>query len=182
VNYVEPFRNPDILKVIANDLKKKSMRNYLIFMCGLYTGRRITDILTLKVRELKDKEFINVRESKTGKKIILPVNKELKTALVEYLKDMSPDEYAFMSTKKKYKPIDRTTFYKILKNAALKYGIDNIGCHSLRKTFGYFYYKQTGDIVTLMEIFGHSHISVTMRYIGMSQENINDSMKKFKIF
>lgn len=182
MNYVEPIRDPHILKLMANDLKARSMRDYLIFICGIYLGRRITDTLVFKVKDLKDKDYIYVRESKTGKKILLPISKWLKDELNEYIKDMEPDEYIFKSTQKKYKPIDRTTYYKILKGVAKKYGIEHIGCHSLRKTFGYHYYKRTGDVVTLMEIFGHTHPSVTLRYIGINQEIINETMRNFRIF
>lgn len=183
MNYVEPIRDPHILRMMANDFKnEKNQRNYILFMCSIYLGRRIKDTLRLQVKDLKDKDFVHVRESKTGKKILLPISKALKKELNDYMKDMAPDEYLFKSTQKKYKPIDRTTWSKIIKAAAAKYGLENINCHSLRKTFGYHYYKQTGDVVTLMEIFGHSHPSVTLRYIGINQENINDSMKSFRIF
>lgn len=182
MNYVEPIRDPHILRLIANDLKAKRKRDYLIFLCAIYFGRRIMDTLSFKAKDVKDKDFIHIRESKTGKKILLPISKWLKAELNDYVKDMEPDEYIFKSTQKKYKPIDRTTYYKILKNVAKKYGVEHIGCHSLRKTFGYHYYKKTGDVVTLMEIFGHTHPSVTLRYIGINQENINESMRNFRIF
>jgi integrase len=155
MNYVEPIRDAHILKMIANDSKSgNSQRNYMLFMCGIYLGRRIMDTLKLQVKDLKDKDFVHVRESKTGKKVLLPISKTLKKELSGYMKDMSPDEYLFKSSQKKYKPIDRTTCSKIIKAAVQKYGLENINCHSLRKTFGYHYYKQTGDIVTLMDIFG----------------------------
>ncbi|MGE5631722.1 MAG: tyrosine-type recombinase/integrase [Caulobacteraceae bacterium] len=113
----------------------------------------------------------------------MPISKALKKELSEYMKDMAPDEYLFKSTQKPWKPIDRTTCSKIIKAAAQKYGLENVNCHSLRKTFGYHYYKQKEhDLLTLMEIFGHSHPSVTLRYIGINQENINESLKNFTIF
>lgn len=182
MNYVEPIRDKTVLKSIAVDLKNHSLRDYLVYMNGIYTGRRIMDILKLKVKEMKGKEFINIRENKTGKQIILPINRILKKEMEEFMEDMGPDEYIFKSTQKKNKAIDRTTYYKILKTVAEKHGVENIGCHSMRKTFGYHYYKKTQDVVTLMEIFGHYHPSVTLRYIGINQENINESMRAFKLF
>ena len=71
--------------------------------------------------------------------------------------------------------------YKILKAAGDRFGLESIGTHTLRKTFGYHFYKQTGDIVTLQQIFNHTHPSVTLKYIGINQESINKAMKKFKI-
>ena len=73
---VEPIRDSYILKCIAADLKNENMRNYMILMCGLYTGRRISDVLNFKVSDLKDKDFLFVRESKTQKQILLPVSRE----------------------------------------------------------------------------------------------------------
>ena len=182
MNTVEPIRDPHLLKLIANDLRSRSQRDYLIFMCGIYLGRRIMDILSLRVKDIKGKDHISVRESKTGKKILLPIHKELKAELAEFIGDKEPEAFVFTSTQKKYKAIDRTTYYKIIKQSANKFGVERVGCHSLRKTFGYHHYKRWGDVVMLMEIFGHCHPSVTLRYIGINQDNINESMRNFKIF
>lgn len=182
MNTVEPIRDSYILRCIAEDLKADSIRNFMIFMCGLYTGRRITDVLNLKVSDLKDKDYIFVRESKTKKQILLPVSRELKKCMNEYLKGMQPHEYIFKSTQKHGNPIHRSTFYKILNAAARKYGLEHIGCHTMRKTFGYHHYQEYKDLVILQEIFGHSDIAITKRYIGINQETINNTVKNLKLF
>lgn len=182
MNTVEPIRDPYIIKCIAEDIKKDNMRNYIIFLCALYTGRRISDVLSLKVGDLKNKDFIFIREAKTGKKIYLPLNDELKNELSTYLEDKQPYEYIFKSPYKNKTTIHRSTFYKILNEYAQKYRLDRIGCHTMRKTFGYHYYQKFKDAVTLMEIFGHVDINITLRYIGINQEVINKTMKNFKIF
>lgn len=181
MNFVQPIRDIDLIKNIANYLKKENERNYLLFLFGIYTGRRISDILKLKVRELKNKNEITIRETKTGKRITLQLNPVLKKALKPYLKDRNLNEYVFQSRQGNNKPIDRTTAYKILNAAADEFGIENIGTHTLRKTFGFLFYKQTGDIETLMQILNHSNKSVTLRYIGINQETMNEAMKKLKI-
>ncbi len=182
MNTVEPIRDQYILKCIAEDLKKISMRNYMIFMCGLYTGRRISDVLSFKVSDLKNRDSIFVRETKTKKKILLPIHKELKKELQEYLRDMQSHEYIFQTNRKDAKPMHRSTFYKILNKVSKKYGLERIGCHTMRKTFGYYYYQEFHDLATLQDIFGHSDISVTKRYIGCIQDTINNTMKNFKLF
>ncbi|MFP3813497.1 tyrosine-type recombinase/integrase, partial [Bacillus sp. SIMBA_005] len=58
---------------------------------------------------------------------------------------------------------------------------DDIGTHTLRKTFGYHFYKQTKDVAMLQEIFNHSDQRTTLRYIGINQDAMNNAMKKFKI-
>ena len=52
-------------------------------------------------------------------------------------------------------------------------GIQNFGTHSLRKTFGYHYYKNTKDIATLMQVFNHGSQNITLRYIGIEQEDLD---------
>ena len=70
----------------------------------------------------------------------------------------------------------------ILKKASRKAGIkENIGCHSMRKTFGYWYYQRTRDIRTLMLIFNHGEERVTLKYIGVTQEQIDNSTRGFRL-
>ena len=76
------------------------------------------------------------------------------------------------------KPITRQQAYKILNDAAGKFGVERIGTHTLRKTFGYHFYQQTKDIATLKEIFNHSDISITFRYIGINQDIKDEKMLK----
>lgn len=71
--------------------------------------------------------------------------------------------------------------YKILMAAAEHVGLDDIGIHTLRKTFGYHFYRQTKDVAILQEIFNHSDQRTTLRYIGINQDAMNNAMKKFKI-
>lgn len=56
---------------------------------------------------------------------------------------------------------------------------DGIGTHTMRKTFGYWYYKQTKDIATLQMILNHSHPEITLRYIGVTDEEIENSLNNF---
>ena len=77
--------------------------------------------------------------------------------------------------------IDCDNMGRILKKAAKACGIignsygnscGNICTHTLRKTFGYHYYKETGDIITLQKILGHSNPGITLTYIGITAEDI----------
>ncbi|MFT8692846.1 tyrosine-type recombinase/integrase, partial [Liquorilactobacillus satsumensis] len=55
------------------------------------------------------------------------------------------------------------------------------GTHTLRKTFGYHYYQRTHDIATLMVIFNHSSQQITKRYIGVTDDEINQSLNSFRL-
>ena len=73
-------------------------------------------------------------------------------------------------------------FDDIVNEIARKAGIkDHIGCHTLRKTFGYHYYKMTQDVVSLQRILCHSSRRETLIYIGVIQEEIDESLMKFNL-
>ena len=180
MNTVQPIRDPDIVNAIADKLKNRNKRNYLLFMTGIYLGLRISDILSLKVKDVK-KSHINIRALKTGKETRILINSQLRKAIDEYIIDKKDNDYLFSSTYKSYKAISRIQAYKILNNIAKEFKLDNIGTHTLRKTFGYHFYNQTQDIATLQKLFGHDNQEVTLRYIGITQESIDSNIKKFKI-
>lgn len=182
MNYVQPIKEPDTVESMANYLKKNSERDYIMFLIGIYTGLRISDILKLKIYDVKNRDTVNIREKKTGKQRIFPLNAILIKALNEYCENKDPDDYLIKSRVGYNRPIHRSTAYRILNEAAQKFGLEAIGTHTLRKTFGYHFYKQTNDIVTLQKILNHSHPSITLRYIGINQETANKALKNFKIY
>ncbi|WP_049043272.1 site-specific integrase [Clostridium sporogenes] len=170
MNTVEPIRDMELIYDIADYLKLKNERDYVMFMVGINTGLRISDILNFRVRDIKDKDYFYIREKKTNKEKRMKIHKDLKIILNDYIKDKKDYEFLFKSKKGLNKPITRQRAYTILKDAAEEFGLDSIGCHTLRKTFGYHLYKKTKDAITIKEILNHSSISVTLRYIGINQD------------
>lgn len=181
MNLVEPIRDPNMVRDISNYLKDNSARNYIMFMTGIYSGLRISDILKLRIEDVRNKSYINLRETKTRKQRIFPINPILKKVLYDYIKNKDPDDYLIKSRQGYNKAISRVMAYNILRKAGEMFGLESIGTHTLRKTFGYHFYKQTGDIATLQQILNHSHPAITLRYIGINQESINNAINKFKI-
>ena len=169
MNYVEPIRNPETVKDIGEYLKEKSEKFFVIYSIGIYSGLRISDILPLKVRE-----------KKTGKEKLFPINAELSRILSEYCKDKKPWAYLVPSTHRPAAPVSREYAYRVIHEAGAAFGLDHLGTHTMRKTFGYHFYLQTKDIVLLMRILNHNDQSKTLRYIGIEQSTINDAMRRFK--
>lgn len=182
MNYVEPIRDPDKVKEISIYLKQTNKRNYIMFMIGIYSGLRISDILQLKVKDIKNKDTISIREKKTKKQKIFTINPILKKEIKIYCADKDLNEYIVKSREGKNKPITREMAYKILSDIGELFNLPNLGTHTLRKTFGYHHYMQYKDVVLLQNIFNHSSPSITLHYIGIEQEKINKSIKNFKIF
>lgn len=171
MNTVEPLRDSNIIQDFEDYFKVKNERDYVLFVAGIYLGRRISDILQLKVRDVRNRDYIYMREKKTGKEARVAINKDLKKIFKDYTKDKKDYEFLFSSREGKNKPISRQRAYQILNEAADFFSItDPIGCHTLRKTFGYWIYKKSKDIEALREMYNHSDNSVTRHYIGITQD------------
>ncbi len=171
MKYVMPIEERKTVGMIADYFREKNERDYVLFMCGVYLGRRISDILQYRVRDLRGKEQIAIAEAKTGKTILLPVNAHLQKILQAYFKGRKDYEYVFRRRGKGNLPISRVRAWQILQKAARELDYKgSLSCHTLRKTFGYWLYKNTGgDIVLVQELLGHSSPAYTRRYIGIDQ-------------
>jgi integrase len=178
MNTVEPIRDMNLVLDIADYLRVRNERDYVMFMFGIYSGLRISDILLFRVRDVRDKDSIWIREMKTNKEKRFAINNELKHIIRDYISDKKDYEYLFKSKKGKNSPISRQQAYNVINGAANTFGLESIGTHTLRKTFGYHSYQQNKDAVTLMKIFNHSDISVTLRYIGINQDTMDAVIKK----
>lgn len=167
---------------IIDYLKRHNERDSTLFSFGIYTGFRISDILRLKVRDAKNfiaDDSVYIVEKKTKKEREIQLNPALKKILKEYIRDKEDYQYLFESRKttdKVHKPISREHFGRILKEAGSYFGMKRINTHTMRKTFGYFLYQQTGDVVQVMEALNQSDISITKRYIGLTEKQVNDSI------
>lgn len=161
-------------------LQKRNKRDWFMLVMGVNVGLRISDLLPLRVRDVKNRTHIVCKERKTGKKRRFPVNAELREIINEYIKGMKDDAPLFPSYKTK-EPIGRVQAYRILNRAAAEVGLAEIGTHTLRKTFGYHFYRRYKDVALLQQIFNHSAPSITMRYIGINQDIIDEAVGGFHL-
>ena len=167
-----PIEDKRMIADIGDYLKERNERDYVLFMTGIYLGRRISDILEYRVRDLRDKDRIAIRETKTGDTVMLAINPHLKKIYHDFLKGKRDYEFVFKRSGKKNRPISRVRVWQILKNAADAVGYtDSLSCHVMRKTFAYWLYMDSGgDIVMVQELLGHDDPSITRRYIGIDQQ------------
>lgn len=154
-------------------------RDLLIFLVGINTGLRVNDIVKLKVGDVRGKDSFIIFEGKTNKKRTVNISM-IKNEIEAYTTGKRSDEYLFKSQKGD-KPITTTQVYRILSSAADYVGYDYVGTHTMRKTFGYHHYKQFKDVAILQEIFNHSAPSITKSYIGIRQDEINDTLNGFRL-
>ena len=175
---VDPIRDEKHIRKIKNRLKNNS-RDLLLFTMGINNGLRISDLLKLRVRDVKDLsvgETLTIKETKTGKNNILMINKSVYQVMREYLNGENPDEneYLFQSRNGNNTALKRETVHKMVKEWCSFIKTGNYGTHTLRKTFGYIQRKKYGvGFEILCKRFSHSSPSITMRYLGIEDDEVN---------
>ncbi len=190
MNLVEPLRTRADIEKMKRLLKTRSLRDYALFTLAINTGFRIGDLLRLTIgdvlagkgEQLRIAHYIDIHEQKTGKRRRTVINTPARAALVEYLATRSPrwPEYPLFISRNRDKcgnirPLSRSQVWHSLSDAARVCGIARFGVHSLRKTFGYFHYKAGQPLEEIQKIFNHSSPAVTLLYIGITQEQIEQS-------
>lgn len=169
---VQPIRRKsdiDRMKSVLSD------RDRLMFVIGINSGLRISDILPLRVEQVRNQTSLTLREEKTGKAKTFRFNQSIIEAVRQLIPEDAHDGDYLFPSRKGDRPISRVQAYRIINGAARAVGItEQIGCHTLRKTFGYHAYKAGTDLALLQSIFNHSSQDVTLRYIGITQEAIDD--------
>jgi len=177
MNIVEPIRCKKDLAQVEKILSANK-RDLLFFVIGTNSGLRISDVLALDVKDVKDKAHIEITEKKTGKHKRFPLNSKLKPVIAEFVNGRDDAEPLFLT--KFNNRLCRVQAYTIINRACGTVGITHkVGTHTMRKTFGYHHYQQFKDVVILQKIFNHSSPAITLRYIGIEQDDIDESYLKF---
>lgn len=179
---VRPLRTQEEIKDMLWAIGKTSRhkeRNQFLFLLGINTGLRVSDLVKLKVKDVSSK-YPKIREQKR-KKIRVLILDAIWDEVQAYIKGMDKEDYLFASQKGSNKPLTTTAVYQMLEKAADLLERSDIGTHTMRKTFGYHYYRRTKDIVGLMEIFNHSEQAETKRYIGVHEEELAEALKGFRL-
>lgn len=179
MNMTYPIRDKEKLQEFKTYYyKQQNWRNYLLVVMGLNTALRVSDMLTLRWIDVYDEKSANFRkhialmEHKTGKHSVIAINACLLDALMQYHDKQPEDSYLFCVSNDPYHYICRSQAWRIIKKAATAAGMEeHISCHSLRKTFGYYAWKQGVSPAVLMDIYNHSSYRITRRYLGIDQDD-----------
>ena len=182
---VEPIRDPKKVAAIKKMLKGQAHpRDYLLFIMGMNTALRISDLLSLRVGDVLDPhgevvEFLHMRERKTGKAKRVKLNKPAVSALKLYFARVptsDPDAPLFPSMKSEH-PLDRTQVWRLVNEWCQAVGLTqgHYGAHTLRKTWGYMARRYHSIPIELIQAkFGHSSPAITRRYIGITADEIEN--------
>ena len=175
MEFVQPIRDRAKIEEMKQYLKLKSLRDYTLFTLGINSGLRISDLLKLNISDVIDEkgkviDRIDIRERKTGKAKTFPFNTNAYNALTEYIASIDDTQISLFASQKGGKSITRQHAWTILNDAAKACGIkENIGTHTLRKSFAFALYEAGVDITRIQSLLNHSSPRETLRYIGITQ-------------
>ena len=193
MNKVEPIRDEGALLRCydaarahdANAYREHQCSWELLLALGLNTGLRISDLLTQRVGDVRGQKYIQGRARKTGKEYRIYVKPDVQRVINRLTAGRDPGEYVFQSLQRDpsgdTRPISRQWAWRIIQDMTREAGItDRVGCHTLRKTFGYHHYQQFHDEVTLQKMLQHSYTRETLRYIGIEQDQLDETQHQRK--
>lgn len=192
----KPIVRIDQVLDIQDYLKYRNERDYVLFVVGITTGYRAGDLVKLKARDiresLKKSEFTIFEGKKKNSKNIRDKNRKPRTVemipkvaklLKNYIKDMKDYEYIFKSRKGTNQPIGVQAVSNILKEAGEYFGLYDISAHSMRKTYAYKIYIESGkDIVAVQKLLGHRSREESELYIGLDREKYHQYSKSLSDF
>jgi len=174
MNIVNPITDKKKLELIKRYLKSGNMRDYVLFIIGINSGLRISDLLLLSVEAVKGKDRIVIKEKKTGKTKDFPLSDNSKKIIAEYLKTTGLVTGALFPSRKGGNAISRVQAYRIINDAARSVGItEPIGTHTIRKTFGYWAYQQGIGIEYIQFLLNHSSPRISLAYIGITKAKMD---------
>ena len=165
----------DFISLITRLEKDENYKFCLLISIGVFTGLRISDLLS--------NETFTLREMKTKKQRSIKVNKDLKEIISRIVSKSNITNLNQLIFINKYgtKSIDKSYVNVKLKELVKKYRIKldgNVSTHTFRKTLGRRVMEVNNysneSLVLLMELFGHSSMNITKRYLGIREQEIHN--------
>lgn len=173
-----------MLGLLTRLKKDKKHREYLLIATGCYLGVRAKDLLNLKWKDILNTDTLILTESKTGKTRTITLNPSLqeifKYSKQQFMQSNLFDEQNYLFINRNGTKISIQYMNRVLDKTFEKYNVtvQNGSTHTLRKTFGKRVWESDGkserSLIYLSQIFNHSSIQITKRYIGITQEDISN--------
>lgn len=181
-NFIDAWRN------VRDDASRPEEvaladRNWMLILVGINTALRFSDLRRLTVAKVRY-NAIEQRDRKTGKENKFSLNPKVYREVMAYVerRGLHANDCLFPSRKGENSPITQQQGFNIVRKAGEMAGIHyKLGTHTLRKTYGFWFYRQTGDIVALQSILNHSSPSQTLIYIGMQRAEVQEKRSKFAL-
>ena len=192
-----PLDNDEIGRVSAAFTGTFEVRNRSLFMLGVSTGGRISELLSLRIGDvyqngravtdlLFDKAIVKGGETSRA----VPVNSDGRLA-IDDLMAWHRGQYANTAENRPLfpsrngqgmQPMSRRTAHNVLKTAFMDAGLNgHLATHSLRKSFAQRLYDRTSDIFAVQEMLGHRNVATTQKYLGVNYANVRKAVEEMAV-
>ena len=180
---VDPIKDPKDIKTLKELLRDKP-RDYCLFVLGINTALRASDLLRIKVKDvkgLKPMDELELKETKTKKHRRLSLNASCIDAITKLLEStpFNDDDFLFRSKRPHVNSPDKqvltvSSMNRLVKDWCKKIHLKgNFGAHTLRKTFGYHQrVRFNTPIPELMQVLNHASQRQTLEYLCIQPEEI----------
>lgn len=177
MGWVSPIKDDETLERFKLALRKIDDKYYIMFEIGIGTGLLLQDILRLKNKDVYKKDKIDVYIGAHKVKRTYDIPEDVQEIINEYVKGKSPNAYLIVGHANSSSPLSREQAYRVFKSVGKSVGLSTIGAQTMRKTFAWRYYKSSGDITYLQQLFNHASPAITYRYIG-EKPNVQVILRK----
>lgn len=183
---VQAVKDPETIRLVSHLLTRwHSQQMADVWNIGLNLALRISDLLSIKFSDIEEDRLI-LREQKTGKQARILLNPKA-LQIIHRIKQEHPSHiYLFQSFRnrqslnRKPHPLTRRAVSKAFESVGNELRL-SLGTHSMRKTRGYHLYKATNDIARVMKMLRHGSEAVTLRYIGITQDEVDRDFKELEL-
>lgn len=192
-----PLNNNEIRLVSACFDGTFETRNRSLFLIGVSTGGRISELLSLHIGDVYQNgtavtDLLFDRSIVKGGEVsrAVPVNTDGRQA-IDDLMAWHRDQYANTDADRPLFPsrngqgrkgLSRREAHNVLKRAFLAAGLNgHLATHSLRKSFAQRLYERTGDIFAVQEMLGHRNVSTTQKYLGVNYASVRQAVEAMSL-
>lgn len=183
---VQAIKDPDTIRLVGHLLARHHSQQMAdIWNIGINLALRITDLLSIKFSDIKEDRLI-LREQKTGKHASIQLNPKA-LQIIQRIKQENPHHIYLFQSYRSRQSINQPPHPLSRRAVSKAFGIIGeelrlaLGTHSMRKTRGYHLYKSTRDIARVMKMLRHSSEGVTLRYIGITQDEVDQDFKELEL-
>jgi len=185
-----PLTEDEINKITKSFTGKYALRDKALFLLGVKSGFRISELLSLRILDIYQHErFVNkvtverknMKKKIEGRTVLLhPVAKKALEGLLKQLKKegYKDESFVFQGRKGQNKPVSRIHGWRILQNAFSKNRLTGkLGTHCMRKSFAdQVYEKLNHDLIKTRKALGHKNINSTISYLSFREEDIDEAI------
>lgn len=177
MGWVSPIKDDETLEKFKQALRKVDDKYYIMFEIGIGSGLLLQDILMLKNKDVYKKKSLEVSIGIHKVKRTYEIPKDVQNVINSFVEGKDPEAFLILGHASSPEALSREQAYRVFKSVGKTVGLSSIGAQTMRKTFAWRYYKETGDINYLQQLFNHASPAITYRYIG-EKPNIQLVLRK----